>query len=215
MLGPGSKKHGSGVGSETASDRTDPAAEGNGTVTAAADKDPLVSSLSALLVGGTGDAAHCSALAMRLLFSESDDGRKAVALLKRAAFQVDGHVRAQAVLGFCYEFGLGVESDSKFAESLYLSAAMRGDGLAGARLSFLRRYGRPHVKIDRAEAEEWIKRVNEMGPSAVQWLQDAADSVDIVSAMSPAHAAANYALGEYGLTTLMPNTNFSIELTLT
>jgi TPR repeat protein len=82
----------------------------------------------------------------------------------------------QAVLGFCYEFGLGVEQDYKAAEQLYISAAHKGSSLATLQLSFIRRYGRPSVKIDRVEAEEWIRKLDAVsGSKAVEWLTMAAD----------------------------------------
>ncbi|KAJ3078410.1 hypothetical protein HK102_004528, partial [Quaeritorhiza haematococci] len=137
--------------------------------------------------------------AENLLFGRNNtkkDEKKAIKYLKKAAFptsskststSTSGHVYAQAVLGFCYEFGLGTDQEFKASENLYICAAIKGNGLAQARLAFLRRYGRPSVKIDRVEAEEWIKRVSEQGPDAVSWLQRAADEDN--------HPAANYALG--------------------
>jgi TPR repeat protein len=65
--------------------------------------------------------------------------------------------------------------DFKGAETLYISAAVGGSGLAQSRLAFLRKYGRPGVKIDRVEAEQWIKKVQEKGSSAIEWLRSAAD----------------------------------------
>jgi len=82
----------------------------------------------------------------------------------------------QALLGFAHEFGLGLDGqDFKGAETLYISAAVGGSGLAQSRLAFLRKYGRPGVKIDRVEAEQWIKKVQEKGSSAIEWLRSAAD----------------------------------------
>ncbi|KAI8822022.1 uncharacterized protein EV422DRAFT_495023 [Fimicolochytrium jonesii] len=96
-----------------------------------------------------------------------------------------GH--AQAILAFCYEFSMGCQPDYPLCEDLYKKAALHGSGLACTRLSFLRRYGRPSVRIDRVEAEGWSRRVNEIGPSAIQWLVEAAQTYEIPSA--------NYALG--------------------
>ncbi|KAJ3107183.1 hypothetical protein HDU97_004603 [Phlyctochytrium planicorne] len=130
------------------------------------------------------------AVAERLLFGLDNgvrDEEKAVRMLQRAANYLQGHVQAQAVLGFCFEFGIGSVQDFKAAEKLYLMAAVKGNGLAGARLSFLRRYGRPHVKIDRVEAEEWIKMVQKLGVGSVEWLIKAADVHRL--------PAAEYALG--------------------
>jgi TPR repeat protein len=95
------------------------------------------------------------------------------------------NTQAQALMGFCLEFGLGIQQDFSWAEKLYSSAGMQGDGLACARLSFLRRYGRPGVVIDRMEAEEWVKRVGNI--EALSWLVKAADQYNL--------PAACYALG--------------------
>ncbi|CAG8566106.1 10746_t:CDS:2 [Paraglomus brasilianum] len=73
------------------------------------------------------------------------------------------HPQAQGVLAFCYEFGLGIEKDFKRAEQYYIPAAERGNGLAQARLAFLRKYGRPSVRIDRTEAEKWQQKVKDQG----------------------------------------------------
>ncbi|KAI8853387.1 hypothetical protein BC829DRAFT_382699 [Chytridium lagenaria] len=130
------------------------------------------------------------AVAERHLFGlegEPRDESKGFRMLQRAANYHQGHVQAQAVLGFCLEFGIGTSQDFKAAEKLYLAAAVKGNGLAGARLSFLRRYGRPSVKIDRVEAEEWIKMVQKQGVAAVEWLIKAADQHGF--------ASAEYALG--------------------
>ncbi|RCH96966.1 hypothetical protein CU098_004735 [Rhizopus stolonifer] len=84
-----------------------------------------------------------------------------------------GNAKAEGVLGFCYEFGIGVETDFVQSEHHYLNAAKRNDGLSMARLAFLRKYGRPNVKIDRVEAEEWAERIRHK-PSAIQWILEAA-----------------------------------------
>lgn len=72
----------------------------------------------------------------------------AVYYLKKALNNMD----AIALLAFCTEFGLGTAQDSVKAEKLYVLAAKKSDnGLAIARLAFLRYYGRPFVRIDRVE----------------------------------------------------------------
>ncbi|KAF9576568.1 hypothetical protein BGW38_008127, partial [Lunasporangiospora selenospora] len=63
-----------------------------------------------------------------------------------------GHLDAQGALAFCYEFGLGIAANFVQAESIYMLAAEKGNGLALSRLAFLRKYGRPSVKIDRIES---------------------------------------------------------------
>jgi TPR repeat protein len=113
--------------------------------------------------------------------------QEAIKYFQMAAFQ--GHADALGVLGFCYEFGLGIEQNFKEAESLYLQAAIKDCGLgifvdaAAARMSFLRKYGRPSIKIDRVEAEEWADKVNLMGPDAIQWLANAAEEKRLTCAM--------------------------------
>lgn len=96
------------------------------------------------------------------------------------------HAKAEGVLGFCYEFGMGVETNFVTSEKHYLNAAKKNDGLAIARLAFLRKYGRPNVKIDRSEAEEWTEKIKH-DPSAIQWIIQAASLNN--------HPAAQYALG--------------------
>lgn len=54
-------------------------------------------------------------------------------------------------------------------------AALNGNGLACARMSFLRKYGRPGISIDKVEAETWVRRVQDQGPHAIDWLIMAAD----------------------------------------
>ena len=112
------------------------------------------------------------------------DFQKGVLLLKSIVQSYD-YSQAQALLGFCLEFGLGLNQDFKEAEKLYSAAGLQGNGLACARLSFLRRYGRPGVIIDRMEAEEWVKRVGSV--TSLGWLIKAADKFNL--------PAACYALG--------------------
>ncbi|CEG80349.1 hypothetical protein RMATCC62417_14703 [Rhizopus microsporus] len=96
------------------------------------------------------------------------------------------HVQAEGIIGFCYEFGLGLPKDFVEAERRYLAAASKGDGLSMARLAFLRKYGRPNVRINRVEAEEWAEKVKQC-PNAVDWIVQAA-TLD-------ADPSAQYALG--------------------
>lgn len=67
--------------------------------------------------------------------------KKAVDYLRKGAFEIqdEDSLQAQTILAFCYEFGLGVETDFKKCEKLYLDAAKRGNGLAQTRIAFLRR----------------------------------------------------------------------------
>ncbi|KAJ3259104.1 ERAD-associated protein [Boothiomyces macroporosus] len=107
---------------------------------------------------------------------------EAVEYLSKAAKEFDGHGMACALLGFCFEFGLGVAHNYKEAERYYLVAAEKQSALAYARLSFLRYYGRPAVSIDRVEAEEWKAKANEAGAETVRWLRTAAVEYNIASA---------------------------------
>ncbi|PWA01030.1 hypothetical protein BB558_002888 [Smittium angustum] len=93
-----------------------------------------------------------------------------------------------AIYGFCYEFGLGVECDFAESERIYKPAALRGNALAQSRLSFLKKYGRPGVRIDRSKADEWMNKVREnTTSSAVDWLIKAAETYNMPEAQ--------YALG--------------------
>ncbi|CAG8506809.1 5861_t:CDS:2 [Cetraspora pellucida] len=105
---------------------------------------------------------------------EQGNEKKAFEYFQRASKL--NHIEARGVLGFCYEFGLGVEKDFKQAELHYIPAAKSGNGLAQARLAFLRKYGRPCVRIDRAEAEMWQQKVKEQGEAAIAWLLNAASA---------------------------------------
>lgn len=136
------------------------------------------------------DAFNDLLIGEQFLFGQNGcevDTRRAIKYLKKAAFRHGGDVQAQAVLGFCYEFELGVKQDYKAAENLYICAAVKGNGVAMIRLAFLRRYGRPGVKMDRVEADEWIRKVQDMGEGAVAWFKRAAEEGN--------HPAAQYALG--------------------
>lgn len=127
-------------------------------------------------------------LGERYLFGregEKRDPARAVLYFKEAASK--GFPLAISVLGFCAEFGMGVETDFKVAERLYIEAASEDCGLGMARLAFLRKYGRPGVKIDRVEAEEWHAKVAERGEECIEWLMKAASEDDDPSAQ--------YALG--------------------
>ena len=94
--------------------------------------------------------------------------------------------KQKVCLVLCTNFGMGVETDFILSEKHYLTAAKKEDGLAMARLAFLRKYGRPNVKIDRAEAEEWSEKIRN-DPSAIQWIFEAATINH--------HPATQYALG--------------------
>ncbi|KAF9124819.1 hypothetical protein BGW39_007866, partial [Mortierella sp. 14UC] len=131
-------------------------------------------------------------LGQQLLFGRYGHSKDEAAAVEyyRMAAQLGsggGHLEAQAALAFCYEFGLGIQADFVEAERLYILAAERNNGLALSRLAFLRKYGRPSVKIDRIESEYWQQKINQQGPAALAWLMEAA-SVDN-------HDCCQYALG--------------------
>lgn len=104
---------------------------------------------------------------------ETKDQSKSIMYFKQAAAR--GYMLASSVLGFCYEFGMGVDIDFLEAERLYIEAAECEDGFGQARLAFLRKYGRPGVKIDRNEASAWEERVALKGISSLEWLIRAAE----------------------------------------
>ena len=134
--------------------------------------------------------------AMKLFYQEKY--KEAVVLLKKCTMsnakdEVDGHYfqdQATAILGFCFEFGLGAKQDFVLAEKYYLAAAASSKskiGLSYCRLAFLRYYGRPNVVIDRSEAEEWKRKALDLDGKATAWLEMAANQYKIPSA--------NYAYG--------------------
>ncbi|KAG0044893.1 hypothetical protein BGZ90_008635, partial [Linnemannia elongata] len=114
-------------------------------------------------------------LAQQLLFGRHGHTKDESAAVEyyRLATQL-GHLEAQGVLAFCYEFGLGLQANYVEAERLYILAAEKGDGLSLSRLAFLRKYGRPSGKIDRIESEYWQQKINQQGPAALAWLMEAA-----------------------------------------
>jgi TPR repeat protein len=113
---------------------------------------------------------------------------------------------AQAILGFCYEFGLGIKPCFEKAEHHYLLTTnmltatslectgasdmqdLATDSLfsmmhqaclvAVARLAFLRKYGRPGVKMDRCEADYYeammVQQQQFLDTSALSWFRHAA-----------------------------------------
>ncbi|KNE61605.1 hypothetical protein AMAG_06418 [Allomyces macrogynus ATCC 38327] len=112
------------------------------------------------------EAAALTRVAELLLFGVRGtaliaDEPRAFKLLTAAADH--GCVKARGLLGFCYEFGLGVTASFKNAEPHYQVAANAGHAVSMARLAFLRRYGRPHVRMNRGESELWQQRVARLG----------------------------------------------------
>lgn len=124
------------------------------------------------------------------LFDSDDNPQLASTYFHQAATL--GHPESLGVLGFCYEFGLGgTEKDFGLAEHYYLEAATHLDGLGMARLAFLRKYGRPNIKIDRSESEEWAKRVERQqkrhNHDTIRWIRQGAERYN--------HPACQYVLG--------------------
>ncbi|KAI9223688.1 hypothetical protein BC828DRAFT_395820 [Blastocladiella britannica] len=68
--------------------------------------------------------------------------------------------KANGLVGLQYEFGLGVEQSFQNCEPYYVAAGTAGHALSQQRMSFLRRYGRPHVRMNRTDAEMWHSRVD-------------------------------------------------------
>lgn len=123
--------------------------------------------------------------------NENVDEQKAFRLLYLAV-QTNSYPTAIGLLGYCYEFGIGCEQDFRKCEPLYSLAASQSEPLAMARLSFLKRYGRPHVKINKNEALSLQRRLSKMtsdlglkGP--LKWLYYASTKFN--------HAASQYSLG--------------------
>ena len=63
--------------------------------------------------------------------------------------------QAEALIGFCYEFGIGTSVDFSKAFFHYLEASNQKNGLGCARLAFLLKYGRPGINIDRDAAAHY------------------------------------------------------------
>ncbi|OLY82768.1 hypothetical protein AYI68_g3102 [Smittium mucronatum] len=92
------------------------------------------------------------------------------------------------ILGFCYEFGIGVECDYAKSEKLYTLPAQRGNALAQSRLVFLKKYGRPGVCIDRIKAEDWANKIKaNKNMESLDWLLKASNEYHF--------SEAQYALG--------------------
>lgn len=89
-------------------------------------------------------------------FGLKSNPRQAALWLKAAALR--GHVRAQSILGWCYEKGMGVEKSEREARDWYARAAGQGDYIA---CSYLAKMAvRNH---DQEEAVHWIRPLAEAG----------------------------------------------------
>ncbi|KAJ3365257.1 hypothetical protein GGF32_009762 [Allomyces javanicus] len=84
------------------------------------------------------------------------DRARALDLLTRAANL--GDAKAMGLVGFIYEFGLGVGVSFERCESYYQAAAARGHAVSMTRLAFLKNHGRPGINVDSNEAKAWVAR---------------------------------------------------------
>lgn len=112
-----------------------------------------------------------------LISNDSTRFQEAFLLVKEAC--IHGlSMNAVAILGFCYEFGLGECINYALAESAYVLAAEKGSiPLALSRLAFLRKYGQPGLPIDKNEADHWSMTLSAHGTTgALSWLTKASDS---------------------------------------
>ncbi|RKP19283.1 HCP-like protein, partial [Rozella allomycis CSF55] len=100
-----------------------------------------------------------------------------------------GHGLAVTLVGFCYEFGYGVSIDYSKAEKYYMVALESYvEPFALCRMAFLRKYGRPGIKIDILEAEILAERLQEYKlAEPVKWLVYAAETYQ--------NSSAQYCLG--------------------
>lgn len=159
----------------------------------AAISSPLSAPVNSLPNFNLDDPTQLVSLGEAALFNRSPcshllkSEREQIALQYFEAAVRLGSIEAQALQGFCFEFGVGCEADFSLSEVAYKAAAKAGVGLAQARLAFLRRYGRPGVRIDRPEAEYWQNLINSKGYAAISWIVSAAEDEN--------HAAAQYCLG--------------------
>jgi len=75
---------------------------------------------------------------------------------------VQGHAQAQAVLGWMYMTGSGVQRDDASALRWLRSAADQGNTTAQNNLGIIYAQGRG-VPADRAEAEKWFRKAADQG----------------------------------------------------
>ncbi|KAJ3374062.1 hypothetical protein GGF31_008278 [Allomyces arbusculus] len=86
-----------------------------------------------------------------------------------------GDVKAAGLVGFMFEFGLGVPQSFVQCELYYQAAALHGHAFSMARLTYLKRYEVPlGIRRSYDEADFWDARVHElMQPGAPQWVWNA------------------------------------------
>ncbi|KAJ3365240.1 hypothetical protein GGF32_009745 [Allomyces javanicus] len=86
---------------------------------------------------------------------------------------------------FMFEFGLGIEISFAQCERYYQAAAARGHALSMLRLAFLKKNGRPGLKMDQNEAKLWVSRIRALFlPGAPQWACNAPSAWDSVARTS-------------------------------
>jgi TPR repeat protein len=81
-----------------------------------------------------------------------------------------GYAPATALLGFMFEFGIGVPLCYKRAEKLYKQASETSIGLAQTRLSFLKTHGRGEIAINLKQARVYKLQIDECS-DATRWLK--------------------------------------------
>ncbi|KAJ3374061.1 hypothetical protein GGF31_008277 [Allomyces arbusculus] len=126
----------------------------------------------------TPDAAAMTSLGESLLYGASRNRPRALDLFVRAADL--GDAKAMGIVGFMLEFGLGGHPPSfERCEPYYQAAAARGHALSMTRLAFLKRYGRPAIKMDKNEANLWVVRTRALVlPGAPVWACNAPAKCD-------------------------------------
>ena len=73
-----------------------------------------------------------------------------------------GNAKAQTHLGWCYDEGIGVETDRKTAAQLYRNAALKGYSIGQYNLALCYDHG-TGVRKNMALAVKWYKKSAELG----------------------------------------------------
>lgn len=74
------------------------------------------------------------------------------------------------------------EHTFRLAEKFYNQAAPKGDGLSRSRLTFLKMHGRPGIRINHQEANEWKEKLAKQGDAALEWVKVVAERLNLPSA---------------------------------
>lgn len=104
-------------------------------------------------VGAPRPLVSTGAVARAFALYAKGDYQAAAALLTPAA--VAGDARAQALLGFLYEYGRGVPQDFAMAAGWYGCSADQGDATAQYLLGLLYDKGRG-VRLDVVQSQKWL-----------------------------------------------------------